>query len=61
MGTSISNGVVNSKLQVFGVKNLYVADLSVDPVSPDGNVGFAAYVIAIGAAELLGAPTPPAL
>ena len=37
MGTSIQDGVVDGFLNVFGTKNLKVADLSVFPVLHDGN------------------------
>ena len=68
MGTSVANGVVDSTLHVFGVKNLMVADLSVVPAFdpllrtyPDGNTCYAAYVIALQAARILGVSVPPGL
>lgn len=61
MGTSIQNGVVDGNLNVFGVENLMVADLGVAPQSPDGNTCYAAYLIALNAARILGVPVPPAL
>jgi choline dehydrogenase len=61
MGTSMANAVVDGNLHVFGVKNLMVADASVIPVPPDGNICYGCYMIALGAAAILGVPTPPAL
>jgi choline dehydrogenase len=61
MGTSQDNGVVDGNLNVFGVKNLMIADASVIPVLPDGNICYGVYMIALGAAQILGVPTPPAL
>lgn len=61
MSTSISNGVVDGELNVFGVKNLMVADLGVAPLSPDGNTCYAVYMIGLNAARILGVRTPPAL
>ncbi|MBS0604519.1 MAG: GMC family oxidoreductase [Verrucomicrobia bacterium] len=61
MGTSIQNGVVDGTLHVFGIKNLMVADVGVAPLPPDGNICFGAYMIGLGAAQILGASTPPAL
>ena len=61
MGTSIENGVVDGNLNVFGVRNLMIADNSVAPVMPNGNICYGAYMIGLGAAEILGVPTPPAL
>jgi len=42
MGTSADNGVCDSRLNVFGVKNLRVADLSVAPVVIDATTSFPA-------------------
>lgn len=61
MGTSIQNGVVDGTLRVFGVKNLMVCDLGVAPEMPDGNTCYCVYVLALGAAKILGVATPPAL
>jgi choline dehydrogenase len=61
MGTSINNGVVDGNLNVFGVQNLKIADIGVLPVVPNGNTGYAAYVVGLRAATILGAPVPPAL
>ncbi|MCB1117108.1 MAG: GMC family oxidoreductase [Chlamydiia bacterium] len=61
MGQSAADSVVNNRLEVFGVEGLYVGDLSVAPVIPDGNTCFAVYVIAMKLAEILGVPVVPAL
>jgi choline dehydrogenase len=61
MGTSSANAVVDGNLHVFGVKNLMVVDASVIPVPPDGNICYGVYMVALGAAAILGVPTPPAL
>lgn len=37
MAKSIQDGVVNEFLDVFGTRNLKVADLSISPILPDGN------------------------
>jgi len=61
MGTSIANGVVDGNLNVFGVRNLMVADIGVEGTVVSGNTCYSAYVIALVAAQVLGVPTPPAL
>jgi len=38
-----------------------IADASVIPVLPDGNICYSVYMVALGAAAILGVPTPPAL
>ncbi len=58
MGTSITNGVVDGNLHVFGVENLMVADNSIAPVPATGNTGWQAYVIGIIAAHILGFQLP---
>ncbi len=59
MGTSRANGVVDGKLNVLGVKNLMVADNSIQPINTDG--AWAAYIIGLRAATILGTPVPPGL
>jgi len=54
MGTSVTQGVVDGKLRVFGVKNLMVADIGIEPQATDGNTSYGAYVIGVEAAEILG-------
>lgn len=61
MGTSPSNAVVDGNLRVFGVKNLMVCDMGVVPELPDGNTCYCVYLLALGLANILGAPVPPAL
>lgn len=46
-------GVVNSRGQVYGVENLYVADDSIVPVPMDGTPMATAYLIAMNIARLL--------
>lgn len=58
MGTNISNGVVNSLLEVFGVNGLMVADNSIAPISETGNTAYQAYLIALVAAKILGVNLP---
>jgi len=61
MSSSIETGVVDGNLQVHGVDNLMVADVSVEDPITSGNTCYGAYVIALIAAQVLGVPTPPAL
>jgi len=56
LGTSIENGVVDGNLNVFGTKNLMVADASVENPITSGNTCIGAYVIAAVAAQILGVP-----
>jgi len=53
MGQNIHQGVVDGFLNVFGTRNLKVADLSVAPIIPDGNTCLAAQVIGLNAARFL--------
>ncbi|RAT96692.1 GMC family oxidoreductase [Brevibacillus sp. Leaf182] len=53
MGKSISEGVVDRYLNVFGTKNLKVADLSISPILPDGNTSTAAQMIGLNAARII--------
>lgn len=46
-------GVVNSRGQVYGVENLYVADVSIVPIAMDGTPMATAYLIAANIARLL--------
>ena len=61
MAQSIEDGVVDGNLNVFGTKNLMVADLSVLPIPNDGNTCYAAYMVALRAATILDREVPPAL
>lgn len=53
MGRNIYEGVVDGYLNVFGVKNLKVADLSVAPIIPDGNTCLPAQVIGLNAVRFI--------
>lgn len=53
MGQGIHQGVVDGFLNVFGTRNLKVADLSIAPIMPDGNTCLAAQVIGLNAARLI--------
>lgn len=46
-------GVVNGDLEVFGVKNLMIADNSVVPLIEDGNTAYQAYLIGLTAAKII--------
>ncbi|WP_313889288.1 GMC oxidoreductase [Peribacillus sp. TH24] len=45
-------GVVDEFLNVFGTKNLKVADLSVAPILPDGNTSIPAQMIGLNACKI---------
>lgn len=53
MGHIIEEGVVNNKGEVFGVKNLIVADSSIIPYTVDGNNSAASYLIGYTIAKTL--------
>ncbi|KAF0683083.1 Aste57867_24863 [Aphanomyces stellatus] len=53
MGTTPSDGVVDARLRVMNVSNLYVADASVIPIIPNGNVHSTVVMVASRAATLL--------
>ncbi|MGY3190582.1 GMC family oxidoreductase [Lysinibacillus sp. TE18511] len=53
MAKSIQEGVVDGFLNVFGTKNLKVADLSVSPILPDGNTTLAAQMIGLNAVKFI--------
>jgi len=53
MGTSSANAVVDGNLHVFGVKNLMIADCSIEPEIQDGNTAYAAYFIGMQAADII--------
>lgn len=54
MGKSIVDSVVDSKLNVFGTRNLKVVDLGIAPRTPNANTCHAVYVIAETAADIMG-------
>jgi choline dehydrogenase len=53
MGANIQQGVVDGFLNVFGTKNLMVADLSISPIIPDGNTCLAAQMIGLNAVRFI--------
>ncbi|KAA0766458.1 GMC family oxidoreductase [Bacillus sp. SH5-2] len=53
MGQTIQEGVVDGFLNVFGTKNLKVADLSISPFLPDGQPSAAAQVIGLNAVRFI--------
>ena len=59
MATSIATGVVDGNLNVFGCKNLACCDLSIAPENIDANPTFAAVVIGLRLAKILGATGLP--
>jgi len=60
MGTSIANGVVDGRLNVFGTtpESLKVADNSIAPLPETGNTAYQAYTIGLVCANILGQFTP---
>ena len=53
MGRNIQEGVVDGFLNVFGTKNLKVADLSICPILPDGNTSIPAQMIGLNATRFI--------
>ncbi len=53
MGNNIQEGVVDGFLNVFGTRNLKVADLSVSPILPDGNTSIPAQMIGLNAVRFI--------
>ncbi len=45
--------MVNEYLDVFGTKNLKVADLSISPILPDGNTSIPAQIIGLNTARII--------
>ena len=57
MGRSEVDGVVDANLNVFGLKNVKIADIGIEPVNTDGNTAYGAFVIGLAAAKIiLGGP-----
>ncbi len=56
MAQSITNGVVDGTLKVFGLQNVYVCDNSIQPISSDGNTCYPAYLIALNFLRQMGIP-----
>lgn len=59
MGRTIQEGVVDGFLNVFGIKNLKVADLSIAPILPDGQPSTAAQIIGLNAVRFIREDTSP--
>ncbi|MGG3471480.1 GMC family oxidoreductase [Neobacillus pocheonensis] len=53
MAKNIGEGVVDSLLNVFGTKNLKVADLSIAPILPDGNTSIPSQMIGLNAVRFI--------
>jgi len=47
------NGVVNKKGEVYGVKKLRIADISVAPIQPDGNTAGPAFFVGYNIAKMI--------
>jgi choline dehydrogenase len=60
-GTSQADAVVDSNFNVFGLRNLKIADLSVYPYTVNGNPMFSALTAAVKCVESLGVPVNPIL
>ncbi|KAM0415846.1 hypothetical protein ACHAPT_013206 [Fusarium lateritium] len=58
LGKSIEQGVVDSKLKVFGINNLRVIDASIIPVIPDCRIQNSVYMIAEKGADIIKAAHP---
>ncbi|WP_082091606.1 GMC family oxidoreductase [Domibacillus tundrae] len=59
MARSIQEGVVDGYLNVFGTKNLKVADLSISPILPDGNTAIPAQMIGLNAVRFIREDSDP--
>lgn len=53
MARSIQDGVVDGYLNVFGTKNLKVADLSISPILPDGNTSIPSQMIGLACVRFI--------
>ena len=53
MANTEDEGVVDNHLRVFGIKHLRVADASVMPLIPNGNVHSSVVMVASRAAQIL--------
>lgn len=54
MAQTISDGVVDGNLSVFGLKNVKIGDIGIEPVSVDGNTCASAYYIGLVLTHILG-------
>lgn len=61
MAKTINEGVVDGNLKVFGLDNVYIGDIGIEPDSVDGNTCLSAYYISLVLCNILGVPTPPVL
>lgn len=59
MGRNIQQGVVDGFLNIFGTKNLKVADLSVSPILPDANTCMPAQMIGLNAVRFIQEDSSP--
>ena len=59
MARSIQKGVVDGYLNVFGTKNLKVADLSISPILPDGNTSIPSQMIGLNAVRFIREDSDP--
>ena len=53
MGQSEVDSVVDANLNVFGLKNVKIADIGIEPVNTDGNTAYGAFVIGLAAAQII--------
>lgn len=53
MARSIRDGVTDGYLNVFGTRNLKVADLSISPILPDGNTSMPSQMIGLNAVKFI--------
>lgn len=53
MASSIRDGVTDGYLNVFGTRNLKVADLSISPILPDGNTSMPSQMIGLNAVKFI--------
>ena len=58
MAASPADGVVDAKLDVFGVGKLAICDNSVIPEQPTGNTSYQAYLLGLKKAQIEGAQIP---
>ena len=60
-GTSAATAVVDSRLNIFGLQNLKIADLSIYPYTIDGNPMTSAIIAGLKCVESFGVPLNPIL
>jgi choline dehydrogenase len=61
MGRNIQEGVVDGHLNVFGTKNLKVADLSISPILQDGNNTLPVQMIALNVVRFIKSDPKPCM